>query len=218
MVLVCNLGSATQTTTPVILVLGDSLSSAFGLPPHKGWVSLLEQRLHTNQYDFNVVNASITGDTTRGGLARLPQALQRHRPAIVIIELGGNDGLRAINPKEMRDNLRRMTQLSQQHGAKVLLLGVRIPTNYGKAFTQRFEAVFRDVAESTAVPLVPFILEGIVEHPELFQADGIHPTAEAQTIILDNVWSKLEPLLVQENESLVPTSTMQDHSWLGATR
>ena len=200
-VLVCALcllntsSGATDAHTPVILVIGDSLSAAYGLKPEQGWVTLLDQRLSEQGYPHRTVNASITGDTTRGGRARLPRALDQHRPAIVVIELGGNDGLRGINPERMYDNLSHMTRLSQQRGANVLLLGIRIPENYGKTYTQRFEAVFPKVSEVTGAPLVPFLLEGVADQPELMQADGIHPSAAAQPIILDNVWPKLEPLV-----------------------
>lgn len=186
---------ALEPRLPVILVFGDSLSAAYGLDPEQGWVSLLAQRLSELGYPSRTVNASITGDTTRGGRARLPRALDQHRPAIVIIELGGNDGLRGINPDRMYDNLSQMIQLSQQHDAKVLLLGIRIPENYGKAFTQRFEAVYPKISEATGIPLVPFLLEGIADQTQLMQADGIHPSAAAQPIILDNVWPQLEPLV-----------------------
>lgn len=186
---------AIGTRTPVILVIGDSLSAAYGLEPEQGWVNLLDRRLSEQGYPHRTVNASITGDTTQGGRARLPRALDQHRPAIVVIELGGNDGLRGINPARMYDNLSHMTQLSQQRGASVLLLGIRIPENYGKAYTQRFEAVYPKVSEATGAPLVPFLLAGIADQPELMQSDGIHPSAAAQPIILNNVWPKLEPLV-----------------------
>ena len=193
--LVIGLSYASEDSSPVILVIGDSLSSAYGLDPQQGWVNLLAQRLSEQGIDHRVINASITGDTTRGGLARLPQAIQRHRPAFVIIELGGNDGLRGIHPHQMQSNLKQMITLSQQADAQVLLVGVRLPANYGKAFTQRFEAVYPTLAQETGVAMVPYILNNVVEQPELFQADGIHPTAEAQEIMLENIWIQLEPLL-----------------------
>ncbi len=194
----CLLSASTHalvSQAPTIVVLGDSLSAAYGLDPALGWVNLLDQRLQEHGYRFKLINASITGDTTRGGRARLPGVLSDHRPTIVIIELGGNDGLRGINPERMYDNLSHMSGLSQQSGAKVLLLGIRIPENYGKAYTQRFEAVYPRLSEATGAPLVPFLLEGIADRPELMQADGIHPSAAAQPIMLDNVWPKLEPLM-----------------------
>jgi acyl-CoA thioesterase-1 len=187
--------NADQHPPPVILIMGDSLSAAYGMDPQQGWVHLLGERLKQKELDYRVVNASITGDTTRGGLARLPQTLKKHQPSIIIIELGANDGLRGFNPKQIQNNLQSMVQLGQQHHAKLLLVGVRIPSNYGKAYTQRFEAVFPNVAEATGIALVPYILDGVVERPELFQKDRIHPTAEAQIIMLDNIWPQLESML-----------------------
>lgn len=194
-VLMLSVTARPETTPPVILVMGDSLSSAHGLTSSQGWVSLLQKRLDAQNYAYRVVNASITGDTTRGGLARLPMTLDRNRPVLIIIELGGNDGLRGIPPRQMQENITRMIELSRQNGARVLLAGIRLPANYGKAFAQRFEAVYTQVAQHTGVPLIPFLLEGVAEQPSLFQSDGIHPSAEAQKIILDNVWAALVPLL-----------------------
>jgi acyl-CoA thioesterase-1 len=176
--------------------MGDSLSAAYGMDPQQGWVQLLGERLNQKQLDYRVVNASITGDTTRGGLARLPQTIKKHEPSIIIIELGANDGLRGFNPKQIHNNLKSMVQLGQQNQAKLLLVGVRIPTNYGKTYTQKFESVFPSVAEATDILLVPYILDGVVERPELFQDDRIHPTAEAQIIMLDNIWTQLEAMLI----------------------
>lgn len=174
-----------------LLVLGDSLSAAYGIPRERGWVALLQQKL-TN---FNVVNAGISGDTTDGGVARLPALLQKHQPAIVIIELGGNDGLRGFQIQRIRDNLAQMTQLSQRAGAKVLLVGMKIPPNYGLRYTSDFYASYADTAKKFSVPLVPFILDGVATHPDLMQDDGIHPRAEAQPKLLDNIWPHLQPLL-----------------------
>ena len=178
-----------------LLVVGDSLSAAYGMAPEHGWVRLLQQRLDEQGKDYRVINASITGDTTKGGLTRLPDALQRHQPDIVIIELGGNDGLRGFAPENTRDNLRQMIGLARQHEAKVLLLGVRIPANYGKIYRERFTAVFRQLAETEQVALVPEFMSGVAEHLELMQADGIHPSRQAQPRLLDNVWPALSPLL-----------------------
>jgi acyl-CoA thioesterase-1 len=189
--------SAHQSVRPLILIVGDSLSSAYGLNPRQGWVHLLAERLENKGYRYQVVNASISGDTTRSGLARLPQALQTHRPSIVIIELGANDGLRGINPQQMQNNLLQMIALAHQHDAQVVLVGVRLPSNYGKAFLEHFAAVYPRVAETAEVPLVPFLLKGVAEHLDLFQTDGIHPGAQAQPIMLDNVWYALNPLLVK---------------------
>ena len=176
-------------------MLGDSLSAAHGIDKAKGWVNLLAQRLESKGYDYRVVNAAIGGDTTRGGLDRLPAALKRFNPKILIVELGGNDGLRGIPPAETRRNLSKIVELGQASGAKILLVGVRIPPNYGPAFSKAFEQTFRGVAEKYDVPLVPKILEGIGENRELMQSDGIHPTAEAEPKVLDNIWPGLKPLL-----------------------
>ncbi len=184
--------AAAQTT---ILVVGDSLSAAYGLDPADGWVALLRERLAARGFDTEVVNASISGDTTRGGRARLPDALRAHEPDVVIIELGGNDGLRGLPLAETRRNLETMVGNARQAGARVLLVGVRLPSNYGAAFIERFQQVFHEVASGADVPLVPKLLAGVGEHPELMQADGIHPNARAQPRLLDNVWPELSPLL-----------------------
>lgn len=176
-------------------MLGDSLSAGYGIDKAKGWVNLLARRLESKGYDYRVVNAAISGDTTRGGLDRLPAALDRFNPKILIVELGGNDGLRGIAPAETRRNLSRIVERAQNRGAKVLLVGVRMPPNYGPAFSKQFQQTFRDVASKYDVPLVPKILEDIGEHRELMQADGIHPKAEAEPRVLDNIWPGLKPLL-----------------------
>ena len=183
------------TAPPVVLVFGDSLSAAFGIDVEAGWVELLQQRFDRQGEDYRVVNASISGDTTAGGLARLPQTLAIHGPAIVLVELGGNDGLRGLDLGGMRSNLEEIVRRIRASGAKVLLLGMRIPPNYGLAYTERFHAIYAEVAERFGVPLVPFLLAGIADNPELMQADGIHPKAAAQEKLLENVWSQLEPLL-----------------------
>lgn len=177
------------------MVVGDSLSAAYGIEVQSGWVNLLQQRLDRLKLPYKVVNASISGDTTGGGLARLPRLLEQHRPDIVVIELGGNDGLRGLSPEQAKRNLAQMVALSQRAGAKVLLLGIRLPPNYGTAYTERFHRIYADVAAETRVPLVPFLVEGIAPGAANVQADGIHPTAAAQPHILDNVWAKLKPLL-----------------------
>ena len=181
--------------TKNILVIGDSLSAGYGLQPNQGWVSLLHQRLQQRNPEYNVVNASITGDTTQGGLARLPAAIKRVKPEIVILELGGNDGLRGFRLQVTRQNLENMIQISQQANAKVLLLGVQVPANYGRQFREKFQQIFIDLAEGENIASVPFFLKGVAETRDLMQPDGIHPSAEAQPVILDNVWPALEPLL-----------------------
>ena len=180
---------------PGLLVVGDSLSAAYKIPVNTGWVHLLSTRLARHGYDYHVVNASIPGDTTAGGLARLPAALERYRPRIVIIALGGNDGLQGLPLGQMQDNLEHMVNLVRHAGVRVLLLGVRMPPNYGPTYTQRFAAVYRAVARQTGVKLVPELLAGVATHPALMQADGLHPRASAESRILENVWTGLQPLL-----------------------
>lgn len=188
-------GSAVRAESPVILVLGDSLSAGYGIPVEKGWVSLLQRRLVERGFPYRVVNASISGDTTSGGLSRLPAALELHRPAIVVLELGANDGLRGQPPMAMSRNLSRMIERSQQAGARVLLAEMRIPPNYGPLYAQKFQATFGELAQHYAIPLIPFLLDGVAGNPALIQDDGLHPRAEAQPQILDNVWAVLEPAL-----------------------
>jgi acyl-CoA thioesterase-1 len=181
---------------PVILVLGDSLSAGYGLPRQSGWVSLLERRLREGGYPHSVVNASQSGDTTAGGLTRLPGLLERRPPAALIIELGANDGLRGIALEEIRANLTRLVQLGKASGARVLLVGNRLPPNYGAAYTDRFQAVLKEVAEGEQVAWIPRLLAGVAEDWGLMQDDGMHPNAEAQPRMLDNVWPALEPLIL----------------------
>lgn len=178
-----------------LLVVGDSLSAGYGIEARQGWVNLLRDRLASQGQDLEVVNASITGDTTRGGLSRLPAALVRSQPRVVIIALGGNDGLRGFALDQTKNNLRRMISLSREAGAQVLLLGVRLPGNYGRAYGEKFHRVYLDLADESQTPLVPFFLEGVAETRALMQPDGIHPSAAAQPRILDNVWQGLAPLL-----------------------
>lgn len=188
---------AAADTGRTVLVVGDSLSAGHGIDQDESWVALLSRRLGSEGYGYAVVNASITGDTTTGGLKRLPRALKLHRPAVVIIELGGNDGLRGTPIDVMRDNLAQMIELSEAAGAKVVLAGMQIPTNYGGPYTRAFAAVYPELAEKHGTGLIDFFLDGIALDISLFQADGIHPTAEAQKILLDNVWPVLEPRLAK---------------------
>jgi acyl-CoA thioesterase-1 len=190
--LVVNPAFAAQT----ILVLGDSLSAGYGLAQGEGWVALLEQRLQRDKLDYQVVNASISGDTTIGGLNRLPAALQEHHPAIVIVELGANDGLRGNALEETRKNLIAIVQACRKAGARVVVTGMRIPPNYGPVYTRRFESLFAEVARQQNVELVPFLMQGFAGDRTMFQADGIHPTAAAQSRMLDNVYHRLRPLLL----------------------
>jgi acyl-CoA thioesterase-1 len=181
---------------PLILVFGDSISAGFGLKTgERGWVELLKTRLSTQGYGYQVVNASVSGETTAGGLARLPRALNLHHPRIVVLELGGNDGLRAMPVAQMRDNLTQMADLSTAAGASVLLLGMRMPPNYGPEFTARFEQAFSGLARDKKLPWVPFFLDGIALTPDLLQGDDIHPNADGQPILLENAWRGLKPLL-----------------------
>lgn len=178
-----------------VLVVGDSISAALGLDTRQGWVSLLQERLREGGFEHQVVNASISGDTTSGGLARLPALLSQHRPQLVIIELGGNDGLRGQPAAQLQQNLARMVDMSKEAGAGVLLLGMRLPPNYGQRYTEAFARTFVDVAQDKQVPLVPFLLEGVGGVPGMMQPDGIHPAVAAQDKLLDNVWPTLKPLL-----------------------
>jgi acyl-CoA thioesterase-1 len=180
---------------PVLLVVGDSISAAYGLSPGAGWVDLLAARLAAQRYPHRVVNASISGDTTAGGRARLPALLATHKPAVVVIELGGNDGLRGGKLASTRENLAEMITAVQSAGAKPLLVGMRLPPNYGPTYVREFEALFAGIAKARKVPLVPFFFEGFGERNDLFQPDRIHPTAAAQPLLLDNVWPTLLPLL-----------------------
>lgn len=178
-----------------MLVLGDSLSAAYGIPLDQGWVALLQQRLEAGGYRERVVNASVSGETTAGGLARLPALLDRHRPRWVLVELGGNDGLRALPLAELRANLRKIVALTRAAGAEPILFEMRIPTNYGPDYAEGFRASFGEVARETGAPLVPFLLGAFATDPSAFQDDGIHPSLAAQQKILDAVWPTLESAL-----------------------
>lgn len=179
-----------------ILILGDSLSAAYGMEQSQAWVSLLKERLATKQpQHFTITNASISGETTDGGLRRLPELLSKHQPDIVILELGGNDGLRGFPPQVIRQNLQQMIDLSQQNQAEVLLIGIEIPPNYGKRYTEAFSQIFADLAQQFDLAFLPFFLNGVFDGQAMMQPDGIHPTAAAQPQLLDNVWPVLKPLL-----------------------
>ena len=180
---------------PVIVVLGDSLSAEYGLPRDTGWVQLMRQRLADQRLDYSVANASISGDTTSGGRARLPVLLERLKPAIVIVELGANDALRGVPLSTTEDNLRTIIEQSQQAHAKVVLIGMYVPPNYGPDYTQKFHGMYGTLSSELHVPLVPFLLAGIENKPAMFQADQIHPTQQAQPVLLDNVWPAVKPLL-----------------------
>ena len=184
--------------TSTILIVGDSLSAEYGLKRGSGWVALLDQRLQTEKINAKVVNASISGDTTSGGRSRLPALLAQHKPTHVILELGGNDALRGLPLPMTQDNLAKMTQLAQKAGAKVLLVGMEVPPNYGADYSARFAATFKTVATTNKAALVPFFLKGVADVPDAvknFQADRIHPKEEAHPVMLANVWPELKKLL-----------------------
>ena len=190
--LLCMAQSATAGT---VLIVGDSISAAFGLDTRQGWVALLEKRLRDEGFKDKVVNASVSGDTSAGGQARLPALLSEHKPSLVVLELGGNDGLRGQLPTQLQQNLASMIDKSRAAGAKVVLLGMQLPPNYGARYTKAFAQVYSDLAMQKNVPLVPFFLEGVGGHPELMQADGIHPAQNAQGQLLENAWPAIKPLL-----------------------
>ena len=190
-------GAQSATPTPrTIVVLGDSLSAGYGIKIQQGWVSLLSQRLATEGYGYKVVNASVSGETTQGGLARLPRALETHKPAIVVVELGGNDGLRGLPLATSRANLAKIIELARASQARVLLVGMMIPPNYGPRYGDEFREMFASLAAKYSVSFLPFLLEEVALKPELMQADGIHPNAAGQPQILKNLWPTLEPMLV----------------------
>ena len=188
-------GNEARDKFPTILVLGDSVSAGYGLANGEGWVALLQARLKTQGYGYRVVNASVSGETTTGGLARLPRALTLHRPSIVIIELGGNDGLRALPLSTSRSNLEKMVLAAKAAGARVLLLGMKIPPNYGPRYSAGFEKMFAELARKHRLAFEPFFLEKIALAPGMMQADGLHPTAKAQPVMLETLWPALLPLL-----------------------
>lgn len=178
-----------------ILVLGDSLSAAYGLQQSEGWVTLLQQRLNENHYNYKVVNASISGDTTSNGLARLPALLEQTHPAVTIVELGGNDGLRGIPLTVIKSNLSQIVTLLKAAHSQVLVVGIRLPPNYGPEYTQQFQKLFIDVAAKHAVSVVPLLLKNVDQNQQLFQADGVHPLPVAEPVMLDNVWPSLKGML-----------------------
>jgi acyl-CoA thioesterase-1 len=186
-------GSAAYAKT--VLVYGDSLSSAYGMPERRGWVALLEEKLKRERRDYSVANASISGETTAGGLARLPAVLARHKPAVLVLELGSNDGLRGLPVAAMKQNLEAMIDQAHKAGARVLVIGMRMPPNYGDAYARAFEKAFAEVAKSRKAALLPFLMDGFADKMELFQPDRIHPNETAQPAMLGNVWGALAPLL-----------------------
>ena len=181
--------------SPVILVFGDSLSAGYGIHVEQGWVSLLARKISQLGYGFRVVNASVSGETTAGGLGRLPHALEVQQPRMLLLELGANDGLRGLPLAGTHDNLDRMITLARARGVSVLLVGMRLPPNYGERYTSGFMNLYAELAQAHKLTLVPFLLDGVALNPALMQADGMHPNEQGQPLLLDNVWPKLEPLL-----------------------
>ena len=187
--------SVQAAQTARLLVLGDSISAGYGMKPEQGWVTLLQDKLRQGGYDYQVINASISGETSQGGLTRLPALLNQHQPELVLIELGGNDGLRGLPLKLLQNNLSKMIQLSQQQQVQPVLLGIQLPPNYGRRYTQAFANIYPTLADQYQIPVMPFILEGIGTDPDKMQSDGIHPKADAQQQLLNNIWPVLQPLL-----------------------
>lgn len=184
-----------QATKPFILVYGDSLSAAYGIAQEQGWVALLQQRIDEKKLNYSVINASISGETTSGGLSRIEATLKQHRPQFILLELGANDGLRGLPINEMRKNLNTMMTLSQKYKAKVILVGMRIPPNYGIKYTRDFKESYEILARQYKLPLVPFLLDGVAGRRELNQDDGMHPVAKAEPTVLNNVWDILEDII-----------------------
>ena len=184
-----------EEATNTLLVYGDSLSAAYGIQEAQGWVTLLESRLNEENWPYKLINGSVSGETTTGGLERLPAMLSIYQPDLVILELGGNDGLRGLPLETLKANLKKMISLIRAAGGEVLLTGIQIPPNYGPRYTEPFFSLYTEISEEDSLALVPFLIEGIPQQPELMQNDGIHPKAEAQIMILDNVWPYLEPML-----------------------
>lgn len=195
-----------------VLVFGDSISAGYGLDQQKGWVHLLSEKLTLEDLEFQVVNASVSGETTDGGLLRLPKSLEIHQPELVILELGGNDGLRGYPVGRIKNNLKEMIELSQDAGARVLLIGMVLPPNYGQRYTKSFEAVFAELAEQYDVGFVPRLLEGTETQRQLIQRDGIHPTAEAQPLILEDIWPTLKEQLTAPRTSSARSRWHGSHS------
>ena len=193
LLLICVQSYATET--PTVLVFGDSLSAGHGIEVDQSWTALLQSRLDDQGYEHKVINASIGGDTTESGAARIGQAIATFAPSLIILELGGNDGLRDIPADRMRGNLHKIIKTSKDSGAAVVLLGIRIPPNYGQRYIEDFDKVFRELANELDVPWIEFFMEGVALHDELMQSDGIHPNADAQPILLDNAWPMIDAAL-----------------------
>ena len=197
LIVLAALGSTLAQAAPTILVFGDSLSAAYGIRQQDGWVTLLQQRLREQRLDYNVINASVSGETSSGGAARIAGALARHQPAITIVELGANDGLRGLQVAQMSGNLAAIVRAAQKAGSRVVLIGMRLPPNYGARYIEDYAKAFADLAKRYQCAFVPFLLEGVAAKREYLQDDTLHPTAAAQAQLLDNVWPRLRPLLKQ---------------------
>lgn len=191
------LATSAYSASKTVLVLGDSLSAEYGITRGAGWVTLLEKRLREERIDATIINASVSGETTSGGKARLPNLILQHKPSVVVIELGGNDGLRGLPVSATQSNLRSMIEEALKANAKVLLVGMQIPPNYGRDYTEKFFSIYGKLSREAKIPLVPFLLQGVADQPQLFQADRIHPVAEAQPIMLNNIWPHLKPLIAR---------------------
>lgn len=191
------LAFSSAVSAKTIVVIGDSISAAYGIEAEAGWVSLLQKKLRAEKFPYLVFNESISGETSAGGLARIDQALARHKPAVVLLELGANDGLRGLSPKQMKTNLTAIIQRSRKAGAQVLMLGMRLPPNYGKRFVDMFYNVYPQLATDLNVPFMPFLLDGVALDETLMQRDGLHPNAAAQSVLMEKVWKHLQPLLKQ---------------------
>lgn len=193
------LAPAQGVIVPTVLVFGDSLSAGYGIDIDQSWPALLQSRLASQGYEYRVINASISGETTEGGKTRIGPALERFHPDLVILELGGNDGLRGFPPEVMKDNLKTIVETTKASGATVVILGIRIPTNYGPRYTQAFENVYRDLSEQLGVLWIEFLMDGVASNEALMQDDGIHPNADAQLILLDNAWPIIRQALTDHN-------------------
>lgn len=193
--LICGLLTITSTAASTLVVLGDSLSAGYGINPKEGWVELLQQRIKDKGYSLEVINASISGDTTLGGYRRLTPILKKHQPSIIVIELGANDGLRGLSLTAMKNNIANMINASQAAQARVILVGMKLPPNYGPAYSAAFQHVYADLAKKYSITLIPFLLHGLETQFKLFQADGLHPTQAAQRIILDTVWPDIHHVI-----------------------
>ncbi len=195
---------ATATTTKTIMVFGNSLSTSYGLPAEVGWVALLTQRIQSKFTDYKIINASISGETTLGGRNRIDQVLKEHQPVIVVLELGANDGLRGASIKSIYENLEAIIKACKENNATVLLAGMQLPPNYGISYTQKFQAIFPQLAENYQIKLIPFLLAGFGDKHDFFQADGIHPNELAQKKIVENVWDVLQTMFKSEQVSITP--------------